>query len=43
VELIFDKRRHEGLVEGSGRPSGREHRSRDREQMTDPGRYADPG
>ena len=43
VELIFDKRRHEGLVERSGRPSGREHRSRDREQMPDPGRYADPG
>ena len=43
VELIFDQRGHEGLVEGSGRPGGQEHRGRDREQMPDPGRYADPG
>jgi hypothetical protein len=43
VELIFDQRRHERLVEGSGRPSGQEHRCRNREQMPDPGRYTDPG
>ena len=43
VELIFDQRRHERLVEGSGRPGGQEHRCSDGEQMPDPGRYTDPG
>jgi hypothetical protein len=43
VELIFDQRRHEGLVEGTGCPGGQEHRCRDKEQMPDPGRYAQGG